>query len=373
MHSTIPLPDRHHETDPHDCFYRALVDRMPDLITVLDESDTTQFTNPASITILGQSPDDRAGRSLIQLVHPDDVPLLREALEAAVRSDEPSQAVEHRCRHSSGEWRILESISRRSVGEDGSIRLLVHSRDATERRAREEQRLHAEALEAVGRVSVAIGRDFSDLLIVLSRHVAVLESSHAAGVRGDAFAMRKALDQARVLVDQLLAFDGMAHSGNAESADVNDAIETLADDLERLAGPGVEITHLLGATSPRVRLSRATLDQLLVALVAYARDTLSAGRLTLLTRNTTVAPSRDAPAAARIAEHLVIELTDSGIGLPAGAGAEIVEPTFTAEGREPGLPAVFRTVRRSGGRISIDSDAQSRTTVRVLLPVADEL
>ena len=81
MNKTILLPNTHDGTDSHHCFFRALVDQMPDLISVVDDTGTILFTSSSSEPLLGRAPGERVGRSVFEFVHPDDV----EGLRAVVR------------------------------------------------------------------------------------------------------------------------------------------------------------------------------------------------------------------------------------------------------------------------------------------------
>ena len=371
MNRTILLPDSLDGTDSHDCFYRSLVDQMPDPVTVVDDAGTILFASPSSERLSGRPPQERLGRSIFKLVHPDDVDTVRKSFDAVIRSGEQSPSIEYRCRHRDADWRTLESVMRRCLDDTGAMAVLIQCRDATERKTREDRRMQAEKLEAVSLASGAIARDFSDLLSVLTRHVGVLERSRPAAVRADALAMRKAIDGAKVLVDQLLAFSQLDEVSEPASIDLNEVVEEMAEHFERLAGPGIDITYLLGATAAAISLSRSTLEQVLSMLVEHARDAMpSGGRLSILTRNTNIGLSSDLASANRIAEHLVLEIADTGIGMSAETKARIFEPSFTAEGIELGLHSVLTIVRRGGGSVAIDSGVNRGTTVRVLLPVS---
>jgi signal transduction histidine kinase len=69
--------------------------------------------------------------------------------------------------------------------------------------------------------------------------------------------------------------------------------------------------------------------------------------------------------------EIVIELSDTGAGIPANVLPSVCEPFFTTrqEGTGLGLAIAKRYVEQNGGRLEIDSSPGSGTTVRVRLPV----
>lgn len=326
------------------------------------------FSSPAADAIIRDHSSGLASRSLFDLVHPEDIEHVRRLLDDALRTG-LSGAIEHR-RNRSGEWQTLESIGRRFEIAGNRPAVLVETRNTSDRKALEERRTEAAALETAATVSKAIAGDFNDLLGVLIRRVGRLEGSGSAEVRDEARAMRASIDRARVLFDQLLVFSDVGVLRATESSDVNQTMEGLSDSIEDLAGGDIQITYLLGAESPRAGLPAGSLEQMLIALVAYARGAMpGGGRLTIATRNAAVAPSAVTPSATRIAESLVIEITFSGIVAVADAHGRILKPELTAEHMSVGLHTVFRIAQKAGGHVAIDSEANAGTTIRVLLPV----
>ena len=60
-------------------FFRQLVDCSLDIITVLDEHGIVRFENPAAHQLLGYQPDELIGRSVFDLIHPEDRPVVLQA------------------------------------------------------------------------------------------------------------------------------------------------------------------------------------------------------------------------------------------------------------------------------------------------------
>src|SRR5918912_2400140 len=94
----------------------------------------------------GYRPEERVGRARLELVYPDDVPLVRAALKALLRRSGESAQVEARCRDKDSTWRVLDVVGRNLLDEPSVGGLVVHARDITEQvylRTRRETLLRA--------------------------------------------------------------------------------------------------------------------------------------------------------------------------------------------------------------------------------------
>lgn len=113
---------------------RLILENSLDLITRLDPAgNTILYCSPASRRLLGYEPHEMAGTSACSYLHPDDLPLLKEAEE---QMDETglNSSLTYRYRRKDGEYIWLETNSRYIYGEDGTREILAIGRDITERR-----------------------------------------------------------------------------------------------------------------------------------------------------------------------------------------------------------------------------------------------
>jgi PAS domain S-box-containing protein len=128
--------------------FEALVGNITDVVTVLDADGTIQFESPSATEVLGHEPHELEGTSLWECVHPDDRAELKQNMDAALTDPDRRPTVTFRFRHADGDWRMLESRSRRLPEEADLGTLISVSRDVTERRRLEERvRLLANAVE----------------------------------------------------------------------------------------------------------------------------------------------------------------------------------------------------------------------------------
>ncbi len=103
--------------------FRSLIANAPYLVTLVDREGTVRFASPAAHRMLGRSPDEMAGTSLADIVHPADARLLEGFL--GVRSSSGTEVVRQqvRVRHGDGSWRTLEAVRR--PAEDGDSEAVV--------------------------------------------------------------------------------------------------------------------------------------------------------------------------------------------------------------------------------------------------------
>jgi signal transduction histidine kinase len=126
----------------------------------------------------------------------------------------------------------------------------------------------------------------------------------------------------------------------------------------------VELQAELPRDLPEVVVDPMQLEQALVELVSNALDAMpGGGRLRLAARALDGGPS---------GREVVVEVSDTGPGIPANVLPSVCEPFFTTrqEGTGLGLAIAKRYVEQNGGKLEIDSAPGAGTTVRVRLPAA---
>jgi len=352
--------------EAHTCFYRSLLEQSPDAILLVDSAGVVRYANPSWGRMVERDFADLTGRSLLEIVHPDDVIIAAAAVDEACELYAKPRRVEFRCSRAHGEWRVLECICQpwQAVGE---VMTAMFVRDISERHAERARYEQVQMLDSAAQVSGEIASDFSELLLLLGRHADVLAASGASDVRTEARNLRSTLDRGRIIVDQLHSFARIDDLDHRIAVDVNEVIAEAAGHFERLVRPGVEVTHLLGATAARVGMSRVALEQVLSALILHAGDTMTdGGRLTIATHDGAEIEQQEQPPTH--SAYLVIDVTVSGIRTSLDSRSTISGGDAREDARHE-LRAATTLVQRAGGGIVVPASVGADTTIRIVLPV----
>lgn len=232
----------------------------------------------------------------------------------------------------------------------------------------QQQFLHAQKLEAVGRLAGGVAHDFNNLTTcILGACHLIAESLPSDDPRQeDLTEIREAAERATGLTRQLLAF---SRKGVTERQPVhlNSVVRGVHRLLERLIGEDVELVTHLDPEVAWIQADPGQMEQVVVNLAVNARDAMpDGGRLLIETRH--LPPPAQGNEAGGGVELIV---TDFGTGMDPETRARIFEPFFTTKGSQGtglGLATVDYIVRSTGGRIEVESTLGRGTVFRVWLP-----
>jgi PAS domain S-box-containing protein len=262
-------------------------------------------------------------------------------------------------------------------GEQGNaLGVVAAVRDLTAERQLEDQLRQAQKVEAVGRLAGGVAHDFNNLLTVISGRVQLLESQLAPDnpTRRHITLIGGAADRATAVTRQLLAFS-RKQLLQLEVVDVNAIVESLKTMLRHLIGENVALVTILTAAPACIKADRGQLEQVLMNLAVNARDAMSqGGRLTIETRNVEVdGDSVREHIGVQPGSHVLLTVSDTGMGIDAKTKAHLFEPFFTTKapgkGTGLGLATVYGIVTQSGGHISVESEPGRGATFRIYLPL----
>jgi len=120
----------------------ALIEHASDMITLIDAAGTILYASPAIERVLGYTPEEVIGTSILALLHPDDVAPARAALAHAPLSDGAPVYIEARCRHRDGSWRALDTVGTNQLAVPAIKGIVLNGRDVTARKRAEETLRH---------------------------------------------------------------------------------------------------------------------------------------------------------------------------------------------------------------------------------------
>ncbi len=118
--------------------FRALVENCSDIITALDLHGTILYISPAVHRILGYTPEELIDTDGFDLVHPDDLPRMRDMLSAALRGPGVTLRADHRVRHKSGHYIEMEATGSNHLHDNAVGAIVLNTRDTTQRNRAEQ-------------------------------------------------------------------------------------------------------------------------------------------------------------------------------------------------------------------------------------------
>jgi PAS domain S-box-containing protein len=363
--------------------FRTLLEHSTDAIVATDAQARIIYASQAMGRIMGYAHGELIGAMGFPMVHPDDEPLARAEFAKVMAS--PGVPVKNQIRilHRDGSWRLIEVVTVNRLHEPTVQATVSNFRDITEQRRTEqalrrteEQLQHAVKMEAVGRLAGGVAHDFNNLLsIVLSYSDLLLTDPKAAGVIEEISEIKRAGQRAAELTHQLLVFS-RKQVLELRTIDINQTIAGALRLVHRLVGESVEVRYVAGEDLWLAQLDSHQLVQVLLNLVANARDAMpGGGTLTIETANL-VADEAFARVHLNVAPgpYVTLTVTDTGTGMDHETRSRIFEPFFTTKGpglgTGLGLSMVHGIVEQSGGSIWVYSEPGVGTTFKLLFPRA---
>jgi len=377
--------------------FRAIADTAPVLIWVTQQDRTRAFVNQAYVAYSGGTYEEARLLDWRNILHPEDQERVLAESMAGEASGQPF-SMEARYRRHDGEYRWLKSFSRPRFGaQDEVIGFVGVAFDVTEAKRAEndlkrinellEERvgealaekakaeadlMHAQRMEAVGRLTGGVAHDFNNLLTVVIGALDMMLKAPADAARQKKMgeAALSAARRGERLTHQLLAFS-RRQALRPEATDLNALIRESEPLLRRALGEAIDFRLKLKRGGARVSVDPAQFEAALLNLVVNARDALGdSGQVSVQTR--TVAVEAGEIPELTAGSYICISVTDNGAGMSQEVMERVFEPFFTTKpvgkGTGLGLSQVYGFARQSGGSVRVTSAPGEGTEVRLYLP-----
>ncbi|MEQ8449601.1 MAG: ATP-binding protein [Nitratireductor sp.] len=261
------------------------------------------------------------------------------------------------------------------AGEDAEEAAIVYAVETTEQKALEAQMAQGQKMQAVGQLAGGIAHDFNNVLTAIIMASDLLLTNHRPSDPSfpDIMNIKQNANRAASLVRQLLAFS-RRQTLRPEVLNLTDVLADLRMLLARLIGNEIKLRIEHGRDLWPVRVDLGQFEQVIVNLTVNARDAMpDGGELTVRTRNCAADECAALPYRELVpADYVLVEVKDTGTGIPADVLKKIFEPFFTTKevgkGTGLGLSMVYGIIKQTGGFIFCDSQEGAGTTFRIFLP-----
>jgi PAS domain S-box-containing protein len=357
--------------------FRLLVSGVTDYaLYMLDPKGIVSNWNVGGQRIKGYAPEEIIGQHFSRFYTPAD--------RASGRPAAALAQAENTGRYEEEGWRVRKdgtffwaSVVIDAI-RDESGKLLGFAkitRDITERRESQQkleriqqQLAESQKLDALGQLTGGVAHDFNNLLMIVGGNVHSLKK-----VVGDDTTGKRSIEAIEIatkrgadLTRQLLTF-ARRQRVNPEPFNVAERIKAVYEVLDTGLGGAVRLRTEIEPNLWPVIADTSEFETALVNLVVNARDAMpEGGTVTIEAKNAVL---KDAP---RPGDHVVINVRDSGVGIPPDVLARVFDPFFTTKpigkGTGLGLSQVHGFAHQAGGTVTVSSELEKGTVVTISLP-----
>ena len=356
---------------------KALAEASSDAIIVSDYDGKIRFWNKSAQTIFGYSPEEIIGKSLSILIPEQTRPAHEAGMEKLHKTGEGKvfgKTHELEGLRKNGEVFPLElSISRWQQGGKEFYGSII--RDITKRKSLEEHVRQSQYLEALGRVSGGIARDFNNLLTVLLAEYEQLQSlepqtlSFTRKIRE----IQEIILQASDLARQLLVFSRPV-SMHKKIVNLNGLINDFEKIAHRFIKENIFISLVLDPSIGPILVDLSQTQVALLNLIVNARDAMpNGGTITIKTSMEKITePKTTGSFPIPSGNYVKLTIIDTGEGMTDETRAHCLEPFFTTKelhkGTGLGLPIVLGIVQQSQGYINVESQVGKGSQINLYFP-----
>ncbi len=325
--------------------FRGLVESLPLMVILVNRDLRVTYFNPATLAITGYSLAEVSEPSAwLAVLHADDHARVLEMYRSAWAGQ--ADRCELRYRAKDGVEKSGLMLIQPRLQDEAVIGALVIILDTTRERQLERDLLRAQRLDLIGRLASGIVHDFNNQLGVMLNltDLALGQVAPAHPAHADLVRIADAGEQAAGLASQLLAFSRNRVSAPRRVA-VNDVARRTLELLRASLPPEVRVAADLAEAGPTISGDETQLQQVLMNLCLNARDAMPEGGelrvRTALDRGT-----------------VVLEVSDTGQGMPQAVLTRVFEPFFSTKetGTGLGLAVVHQIVESSHGTIRVESE-----------------
>jgi two-component system cell cycle sensor histidine kinase/response regulator CckA len=373
---------RNDGTDPQraaEIRFMRFFHHTPMAIATVDKHGRVVRTNPLFARLFhgargGEGQSETEDRSVLVVVAERDRQALQSAIAQAAQGKgdiAPVDAMLAGDGERSGRFYVT-AVEEEERDQESAI---VYALETTEQRELENKVTQQQKMELVGQLAGGIAHDFNNVLSAIMMATDFLLNAHKPTDPSfaDIMQIKQNANRAASLVRHLLAFS-RKQTLRPQVLDLGEVLSDLTMLLRRLIGEKVTLNVVHGRDLWPVKADISQFEQVIVNLAVNARDAMpGGGKLQLRTSNVTAKEcerfhAKGMPAA----DYVLVEVVDTGTGIPAKIVSKIFEPFFSTKevgkGTGLGLSTVYGIIKQTGGFVYVDSAEGKGATFRIFLP-----
>jgi PAS domain S-box-containing protein len=335
-----------------------------------------ELFNPAAEEIFGYSPDDVTGREIGILIPEADRAEHDTYIRNYAAAGDPGAI---------GQDGVIEGLRKNgeefpmSVGvgvirTEHGVSFVETFTDLSELKMLEAQLMRSQRMDAIGQLTGGVAHDFNNVMTTIAGNLDLIKGSGVSD-EVDQFAdgALRGVDRGASLTQRLLAFSRQQALAPVE-ADITDLVLGLQEMLGRTLGERIDLRIDHSPDLRHARIDPGQFENALVNLTINARDSMPDGGILDVELSNTVLDEAYASQQEDLSpgNYVMVAVSDNGTGMPPEILERVFEPFFTTKdagaGSGLGMSMVYGFVKQSRGHISIYSEPDTGTTVRLYLP-----
>ena len=340
--------------------YRLLVDNANDGIFIAQDG-IIKFPNPKTKEVLGYSEEELSHVRYLDLIHPQDRPLVDDRQQRRQQGEEVPTTYTLRIINKSGEelWAQVNAVP---ITWEARLATLNFVRDITPQKKLEAQLLQAQKMEAIGTMASGVGHNFRNILAVISMQSQILQMKYSEdrALQEIADGINTYVERGAQLIEGLMQFSRRQTKKEYRPLNLADLIretyQLISISFDKMIDIKINIPEVLPVTGDHSELS-----QVFMNLFTNARDAMpEGGRLGIEAENAE--------------DRVQVIISDTGGGMDKETLERCFDPFFTTKevdkGTGLGLSTTYGIVKEHGGDIQVHSTVDEGTIFKLFLPLA---
>ena len=353
--------------------FRSLIENALDIITIIDSDRTIRYASLSAEKVLGYSSADLIGKNVFEYIHPDDVANAHHTFTNGLQNPNSALSIEFRCRHQDGSWRILEAIVQKFIDYEETPRIVVNSRDITERKRLDEIRLALERERELSALKIRFfsmaSHEFRTPLSTILAAAQLLENcdewTETEKRMRNLHRIQYSVKNTIQLLDDILTIN-RAETGklefNPQFLDLPKICGQLVEEIRLSVGAKHNINFVCQGQCSNAYLDEKLLRSIITNLLSNAIKYSASGSNIYFNLEGDL-------------NQVILRIKDEGIGILEDDRKQLFEPFHRGKnvrnipGTGLGLVVVKKCVELHSGSISVNSEVGVGTTFIVNLPL----
>jgi len=356
--------------------YRQLVEALPEGIFETDTDGNVTFVNHAAFEFFGYSRDDvERGLNVFQMINSGDQDRAIRNLQKLLNGQAMVRAEYSGRRKNGTTFPIFTRSSPIHSGERiiGVRGIVV---DVSERKRLEAELHHAKKMQAVGTLAGGIAHEFNNILAIVLGNAELAEDNipESNPARDNVEQIKTASLRAKKVVKQLLTFS-RKHDEQKQIVNLVPAVKEGIKFLRSSVPVNIEFKEYISTDCDLVEADPTQIHQIILNLGTNAVHAMEehGGILEFSLKNVTLdgtSPTKGSGLA--FGNYVMLQVSDTGCGIPERDIARIYDPYFTTKavgkGTGMGLAVVHGIVEDYAASIHVESELGRGTTFRIFFP-----